>query len=296
MFRKYHRDHEFVTLPAYENGLKTGHKNVYLLHENPVVPRSRNASELFEALDGLECMVISHHTNITSETDPQRSWGALEISSIDPRYERLIEICQNRGSFETDEVGGKVFFGGHGSSVRDVLARGYRLGFVGGTDSHAGRPGSPWSSPAGLDTRAHAGGGITGVVCGELTRSSIWHALMARRCYATTSVRMLLDFDLNGLCMGEEVHLEEAGRKRFASRVLTVRAAGVRPLDRVVIVRNGREIHSAGVDGMECGISWEDEEPLGKVHDAGVRGVYYYARVCQQDGNVGWTSPVWLTF
>ena len=152
------------------------------------------------------------------------------------------------------------------------------------------------SNQAGLDARVHITGGITGVLCAELTREAVWEALMARRCYATTSVRMLLDFDLNGLCMGEDVRLAEGDGARFAARALTVKAVGMCPLDRVVIVRNGDEVHSVGVDGMECSVQWEDGEALDGVRDAGIGGVYYYAKVYQKDGNVGWTSPVWLTF
>ena len=296
LFEAYNQDHEFVTIPAYENGLRTGHKNVYFPRRYASVQRASTAEKMWEALGGRECMVISHHTNTPSETDPERAWGPLDISTVNPRYERLIEICQNRGSFEKDEVGGEVSLGGYGSSIRDVLATGLRLGFVGGTDSHRGRPGSRLSNQSGMDARELITGGTTGVFCPELTREAVWEALMARRCYATTSVRMLLDFEVNGLPMGQERRVTAANRKRFATRSVTVRAVGVRPLARAVIVRNGVEVHEESVDDMECTLYWEDRESLKQVHDTGIRGAYYYAKVYQEDGNVAWSSPVWLTY
>ena len=296
LFEDYNRDHEFVTIPAYENGLRTGHKNVYFPRRYESVQGARTADLLWEALADRECTVISHHTNCPSETDPEQAWGPLDISTVNPRYERLIEICQNRGSFEMDEVGGEVSLGGYGSSIRNVLATGLRLGFVGGTDSHRGRPGSPLSNQSGLDARELVTGGITAVFCRELTREAVWEALMARRCYAATSVRILLDFEVNGLSMGQERRVTAANRKRFAARSVTVRASGVRPLDRVVIVRNGEEVHEESVSDMACTLNWQDGNSLKQVHDAGVRGVYYYAKVYQQDGNVAWSSPVWLTY
>ena len=295
LFKKHNKDHEFVTLPGYENGLRTGHKNVYFLCEDTPVRPARTYGELFEFLADRECLVISHHPNTTSETDPEESWGPVQLESINPRYERLIEICQNRGSFEVDEVGGEVSFGGYGSSIGDCLSAGLRLGFVGGTDTHRGRPGSPLSNQSGLDAGQHVTGGITGVLCNELTRPAIWEALKARRCYATTSVRILLDFGVNGLTMGTDALLTEQSRRDFERRTIRVRALGTYPIDRVVIVRNGKEVHSRSVDAVECEVEWDDEQDLSDVTDPAIEGVYYYAKVYQHDRNMAWASPVWLT-
>ena len=62
------------------------------------------------------------------------------------------------------------------------------------------------------------------------------------------------------------------------------------------IVRNGEEVHEERVSGMEAEVTWEDAETLAKVRDKGVRGVYYYAKVYQEDGGIAWGSPVWLTY
>ncbi len=296
LFKKYNKDYEFVTLPAYENGLSTGHKNVYFPKEPAKISRARTAKELWKCLANTECQVISHHTNTHSETDPETSWSHHHIDTINPQFERLIEICQNRGSFERDEVGEEVSFGGFRSSIRDVLATGLRLGFVGGTDSHRGRPGSSLSNQSGLDARANVTGGITGVVCGELTRRAIWDALMARRCYAATSERILLDIRLNGLPMGRDMRLTRKNRKRFDHRTVAVRVIGTQPIDRVVIVRNGIEVFHETINGMECKVSWEDQDRLIDIRDTRIKGVYYYAKVYQTDRNIAWTSPIWLSY
>jgi len=252
--------------------------------------------QLWQFLADKECLVIPHHPNTHSETDRELCWGPHDLSTINPKYERLIEICQNRGSFETDTVGDEVSFGGFGSSVRDALARGLRLGFVGGTDNHRGRPGSPLSNQSGLDARAHVTGGITGVLCRELTRDAVWDGLMARRCYATTSVRILLDFQVNDRCMGQDVRVPKRNVAKFAVRQINVRVAGTYPLDRIVVVRNGAEIHTEPVNGMEASLHWCDTHTLASVRDNRIGGVYYYAKVYQQDGNMAWASPVWFSY
>ena len=137
---------------------------------------------------------------------------------------------------------------------------------------------------------------MTGVLCKELTRQEIWNALLARRCYAATSTRILLDVTLNGLTMGRDFRLTKKNKNRFAERTIRIRAVGVRPLTRVVIVRNGQEVFEQALDQTECDLVWQDTERLGKIHDRHIRGAYYYAKVYQQDGNLAWSSPVWLSF
>jgi hypothetical protein len=105
---------------------------------------------------------------------------------------------------------------------------------------------------------------------------------------------MLLDFDLNGLPMGRVARASASKRGRFAERRIRVKAAGTYPLDRVVIVRNGVEVYERRCDGMTAEVEWVDKESLAKARDRRIRGVYYYAKVYQQDRNMGWTSPVWI--
>ena len=299
LFKEYNRPYEFVTVPAHEIYFRTGHKNVFYLDEGQMEPYDleeigQDVSNLWGALDKRNVMAISHHPNTHSETDPDTSWHPLDKSTINGKYERLIEICQSRGSFEKDQVAAEVYFGGFGSSIRDVLGAGFRLGFVGGTDSHRGRPGSPLTNLSGLDAESSITGAITGVIAKELTRESIWEALWARRCYATTCTRMLLDFKVNGVMMGQEIDLNEQNRDEFKQREIAVRGVGTSELSRVVVVRNGAEVFEQAVEGTEAEIRWKDGESLADIVDGDIAGAYYYAKVYQEDGNVGWASPLWL--
>jgi len=293
LFARHNAPHEFVTMPACERGFRTGHKNIYLLDESDEPPTARDVPELWEALEGKQAMVISHHTNTHSETDRYAAWGPQDLSTIDPRWERLIEICQNRGSFERDEVGSEgVHFGGFGSSVQDALARGLRLGFVGGTDNHRARPASKRSNQSGLDADEFLTGGITCILAQELTREALWEALWDRRCYAATSVRILLDFRVNGELMGREIDCSDPAQR--GPRRIAVRAAGTADIERAVIVRNGLDVHTAPGDGRLLQFEWVDETPLEDVLTPDGQWVYYYVRLVQRDGNMAWASPVWL--
>ena len=91
---------------------------------------------------------------------------------------RLVEIVQGRGNFEADaldEYWG-IRMGGLGASVQDAFARGWRLGFVAGTDNHQGHP-------------TQNSSGYVGMTCfraTELTREAVWQAMDERRTYATS--------------------------------------------------------------------------------------------------------------
>lgn len=47
---------------------------------------------------------------------------------------------------------------------------------------------------------------------------------------------------------------------------------------------------------MTAQVTWRDKEDLEAARDKGVGGIYYYAKVYQQDRNMAWASPVWLSF
>ena len=66
-------------------------------------------------------------------------------------------------------------------------------------------------------------------------------------------------------------------------------------LAEAVVVRNGKEVHRQEINAMEAESCWTDDEPLAKVVDKGIGGVYYYVKVRQHDGNLAWASPIWLT-
>src|SRR6185503_6082961 len=67
--------------------------------------------------------------------------------------------------------------------------RGAIFGLSAGSDDHTARPGMSHAP------RGHfaMGGGLTAVLAPEKSREALWEAIKARRTYATTGARMLLD-------------------------------------------------------------------------------------------------------
>lgn len=121
------------------------------------------------------------------------------------RYERLVEIVSEHGVAECVDLAAEgCGFGVSSSSydpdgsVQAALLQGRRLGFVGGTDSHDGRPGSIEDGPSctaelledgSLRCRSFSGG-LAGVYyLGDLDRRRLFDGLMARNTLATTGPR-----------------------------------------------------------------------------------------------------------
>jgi len=292
----FNTPYKFVTLVSFELGTPQGHSNVYFRKApQPFFP-GKSFQDLFKYLEGKEAMTIPHHTNVCSES-VSKAWSAFDWSTYNPKFDRLVEITQNRGSFETDDMREGEYFGGFKSSVQDALAMGYRLGFVGGTDNHRAQPGSKRSPMAGLDYRDACTGGLTAVMAKELTREALWEALWNRRCYATTGKRILLKVNLNGHMMGEEINVEGVENK---PRKIHVKVVGTDRIKEIDIVRNNLDVYThTGRDALEE-FEWIDKEKLSSItpavsyEDSSI--VFYYVRVTQVDGEKTWSSPIWLLF
>ena len=163
--------------------------------------------------------------------------------------------------------------------AQDALLAGFKPGFIGGSGTHFGMPGSElwendWANVARYDK-----GGLTGVCAEELSRDPVFDALKSRLCYATTGERIELYFTINHAPMGSVI--TEAGKLR-----IHVRAAGTRPIKRAEVFKNGSIIHHK-IGGREAFEMYFDEP-------APAEPAWYYVRVTQAGEDSAWSSPIWV--
>jgi len=170
---------------------------------------------------------------------------------------------------------GGIVTAGIGASVRDALARGYRVGFVGGTDNHTSFPTRDPEMGKGFC-------GMTCVLAEALTREAIWDAMNARRTYATTGVPILARWTVNGHEMGQEGRLR-GDQVRFSAEI-----HATAPIERVEVIADGKVVWRHHPDAYD--VTFDDEELPPPPSQAG----YYYLRLRQHDGHRAWLSPVWL--
>jgi len=271
----------FVTIPAWEWNTDRGHLNLYLRSSAvDAGPDQYVPNEYPYEVSWPESVILSpHHTNVRSAKadDGTRYWTEYDWSVRNERI-RLVEVVQIRGSFEADEPDRDwgILRGGAGASVRDALERGYRVGFVGGTDNHSGTPTRDHQRPGQY-------AGLTGVLASDRSRESVWDALDARRTYATSGVPIVCHVEVNDALMGRERPLEPEEEVSISASL-----HGTAPIEQVDVISNGDVVWATSPEAQDVTI---DEQELLK--PAG-NSAYYYLRLRQTDGHMAWTSPVWL--
>jgi hypothetical protein len=275
----------FVTIPAWESSNAYGHANVYLrTPQTDAGPWLWNpdVSPQEMALPA-DAILAPHHTSAGSDFEHGKHrealsqgiyWKNYDWSTPNPRA-RILEIVQARGCFEADAKDPLwgIGFAGRGSSARDALARGYRLGFVAGSDNHQGHP------------TLHRSGyvGLTCIRAKARTRDAVWQAMDTRDTYATSGVPIICDWSVNGHRAGSEAVLAEDGVVSFDARL-----HGTAPIALIEVISAGRCV-------------WRSEPGIWDVDLSGVElpspdgvSAYYYLRLRQADGHRAWLSPVWL--
>lgn len=174
----------FVTVPGYEwsgNTALGGDRNVFFETEDRTIRRSSHALVPDRSDIATDCPdARALFAALTPERATTVMWAHCGGRYADIRYahdawlERSVEVHSSWGTFEW--------------LVADAFDLGYRVGIVGNSDGHKGRPGS---EPPGASLFG-ALGGLTCYLLPELTRPALFDAMRARHHYATTGCRLHL--------------------------------------------------------------------------------------------------------
>lgn len=236
-----------------------GHRAMYFLQDNAPIFRSTTRSsdtvyKLYSLIRPWDVILQPHHNN----------WTGYD-AKLQPVFEITSAWRQAREEAKEFKPQGPV------ASVWEALERGYRIGFVGSGDSHWMGTGEDY--------------GITGAYVDEVSREGIFEAIRARRVFASTGARALVDFRVNGAVLGGQI---EANRGEPLK--LEVRVQGDAPLDAVEIVKDHRVLHAVAGNGSSASFEYLDQSgprPDGKAS-------YLYIRVRQQNEQYIWASPIWV--
>lgn len=205
-----------------------------------------------------------------SHTPNSADWALID--EIDPEVESVMEIYQgSRMSYEgsgapqpavaTDKD--KSNFPAKAGVYQNALKAGHKLGAFASSDHRS--------------TNISFGG----LYAKEFTRDGLFDAIEARRSVAATD-KIFMEFSCNGRPMGEAFELRE-------KPVLRIAVEGTAPLARVALIRNETICNVFTPDSDRFEAEYLDEAP-----EEGENR--YYVRVEQTDGNMGWTSPVWVQY
>jgi len=230
--------------------------------------------------------------------------SSYDFKDFDPDFERVVEIYNAWGSSECTKkeknllpiatTGKKGVSESAEGSIQQALKRNCRFGFVAGGLDDRGAYADLFES----DQQQYSPG-ITAVIATEHSRSAILDAIYNRSCYATTGKRIIVGFYLATFGMGTET--SSAQKHGFLiNRHLHGFVAGTTELATIEIIRNGKVLKSYSPASYSMDFAYDDMDPLESVaidaKDKKPPFVYYYLRVTQNDGNMAWSSPIWVDY
>ena len=293
----FHTPGVFLTFYGYEREQKYpyGHRNViYLKRGGPILYISRARHE--RSPWGKDLPLPPPDGARKGEMPPWQLWDLLRktgrrvvtlehtpaggmgtdwsvYKQIDHDYETLVEIYQgSRNSYEGSGLPqpavaarkGPMTFKGNAEkgTYQNALHHGHKLGVFASSDHRT--------------TNISFGG----LYVKKFDREGVFEAIDARRSIAATD-KIFMEFSCNGRLLGSIFETKEKPTLKFAVH-------GTAPIKAVTLVRNetNYKVFTPGTKDFEA--TFTDENPV-----AGENR--YYLRVEQTDGNMGWTSPVWVT-
>jgi hypothetical protein len=215
--RSFTEEGKFAAYLGYEWTVDTtrgGHHNV--LFRTPD-NRERIGAHFYPTLSKL-------YQGLRNNADPAdvvvipHAHQAGDYRQSDPQLEPLIEIMSQHGSFE--------WFG------RLYLQHGHRVGFTAASDNHLSQPG--YSAPLGGSLSQR--GGLGAILAPNGSTDAIFDGMKRLSAYATTGERMILDFTVNDVAMGQ--------RGPFAQqRDISANIIGTAPIDRVTLIKNDEVLY-----------------------------------------------------
>jgi hypothetical protein len=293
---KYNKSGSFITLYAYEfTSSNYGHRNVYFLQKNGPVVKSSLQPGLFGNYDknnpkpsllwkeidkwGGDAITIPHHINATQFIN-----DLCEFHSN--KYDRNVEVYSNWGSSEEDGSSDLTLCidKNKDNNILKFLNRGLKFGLLASSDSHDGHPGNSQGTSARPQLFHYFGSGLVAVLAKELTRESVFEALKKRRCYATTGQPMVIGLSVEGYIMGEEIKSIDLNEEP----TFNIFIKGTQKIVKIEIIKNGLIINIPAEAKRNLNIKWQDKEFNFEKDN------YYYLKVKQVDGEVAWSSPIWI--
>jgi hypothetical protein len=267
----------FTPLFAYERSLRfpNGHRNVVFAHRGvrtfPVPPNEASgevgAARLFEHLRQNRGISMPHSSATSQGTD----WR-----DNDPEVEPLIEIYQGyRTSYEYEgapRAASRLNQHIQKSGWQpegfwwNALAKGYKLGVQASSDH--------WSTHISYAC----------LLSENFTREGLFDAIRRRHAYAATD-NIILDFQARS--QGVSYIMGDS----FSSQSpppLSVRVFGTGAIKQIDLIKNQSFIYTVRPAAKQANFEFTDQ-------NFGRGDSYYYVRMLQEDGQLAWSSPIWIT-
>jgi hypothetical protein len=297
---EFNEDHRFNTFLGFQYfDEEDGLRQIFYLKDNKPILRKKDGKtsslkKLYKAVSQKEILSVPCFT--MAKNFP------TNFTDFNPDFERVVEIYNAWGSSECSAKEGNLrpirsssksgVFENENNSLLQALKRNCRFGFVAGGLDDRGVYSEFYESD-----QVQYSPGLTAILATEQTKEAMIAALQARSCYATTGERIIMGLAIAGSGIGTELNTKNKPGL-VINRHITGYVAGTAPLKEVVLLRNGVPFKTFHSKDYFLDFTLDDMEHLSTVllssPDDRPPFVFYYLRVVQQDGHIGWTSPIWV--
>jgi hypothetical protein len=275
----YYLPQRFVPMYGYERSVPfpNGHRNVIWAERGKPVLRispeenqgkQNSGTVLYPYLRDTGGIVTSH----TSATSQGTDWR-----DNDPNLEPVVEIYQGYDANYEEAGAPRAWKSGqtqsHGRTepsgyVWNAWAKGYKLGVQSSSDH--------------ISTHTS----YACVLAEEFTRKGILEAIRQRHTHAATD-NIILDFRILNTARGEAMMGDIANVS--APPKLSVHVLGTAPVKTIDVIKNNKYVHQLTPNRNDVQFEYLDGSS-----EAGES--YYYVRIEQTDGQLAWSSPIWIRF
>jgi hypothetical protein len=275
----YNMPQRFVVLYGYERSVwyPNGHRNVVWAERGkPVLkigpPEAKGTASsgpiIYPYLKATDGICTSH----SSATDQGTDWR-----DNNPELEPIVEIYQgfesnyeHEGAPRAWKPGTRAVHQGQRPDgfVWKAWAKGYKLGVQSSSD-HVSTHDS-----------------YACILAENFTRQGLVDAMRKRHTYAATD-SIVLDYRIATGDNGDFLMGDICATKSYPK--LLVKVQGTAPIKEIQVIKNNTYIHKVTPGGKDASFEYVDRAIGGGEN-------YYYVRVEQTDGNLAWSSPIWVTY
>ncbi len=266
----------FVPLFGYERSLKypNGHRNIIWSYRGVrtlPIPADEAAGEvgakkLFEHLRATKGISMPHSSATAQGTD----WR-----DNDPEVEPLVEIYQGyRASYEYEGAPkAATELNQHAQKSGwqpqgfywNALAKGYKLGVQASSDH--------WSTHISYAC----------IIAEQPTREGLVDAMRKRHAYAATD-NIVLDFRARD---GASEYIQGDAFDAQSNPKFYLQTSGTATIKQIDLISNKRFLYTSRPAAKSTSFEFTDRNPPPGES-------WYYARVMQEDGQIAWSSPIWV--
>ena len=271
----------FAAFYAYERSLEypNGHRNILFVRRGRSILPVESGEHL--GLEGAERLFWHlRRKNGTSIPHTIATGSGTDWRDNDPKVEHVLEIFQGmRETYEHPGAPQPKTLKPSATLEQDnrpprrlgtawsALEKGYKLGFIASSDH--------------LSTHIS----YACLMAEDLTLEGLLEAIRARRAYAATD-NIILDVRFLG---SDGEHLMGEAFESTTPLRIKAHLRGTEAIQRVDVIKNNRIVYSSTPGRSE--VDFQYAETSSEPGES-----YYYLRVIQEDGEMAWGSPAWVTY